>query len=63
MIRARSTIDRDIIGHDIMNSYDRHQLTARDFEREDVPPALWVCTALIALCAGLFFVAAVALSF
>lgn len=46
-----------------MNSYDRHTLTARDLEREDVPSALWVCLALCILCGGYFVALAFAFSF
>lgn len=46
-----------------MNSYDRHTLTARELEREDVPPALWVFLALFFLGAAFFLALAFAFSF
>ena len=46
-----------------MNSYDKHQLTARDFEREDIPPVLWLCAGVIGILAGVFMLAALLSAF
>jgi hypothetical protein len=46
-----------------MNPYDRHQLTARELEREYTPPVLWVFLAILTLCAGYFVALAFAFSF
>lgn len=46
-----------------MNSYHRHTLTARDLEREDSPPVLWVFLALMLLGAAFFLALAFAFSF